>query len=97
MPERESTVQHEDDRVRVNRLSFPAAGDDTGVHTHEFDYIVVPVTGGDLTVISADGSTRDMHQEPGVSYTGTAGTHHNVVSASSQPVVFVEIELKPSR
>ena len=94
MSERESTTQHDDDRIRVNRLSFPRAGDETGVHIHEFDYIVVPVTGGDLTVVGADGSTRELHQVPGVSYTGKAGTHHNVISASSEPVMFVEIEFK---
>ena len=91
---RESTTQHEDDRTRVNRLTFSAAGDETGVHIHDFDYIVVPVTGGDLTVVAADGSTRELRQVPGATYTGAAGTHHNVISASSAPIVFVEIELK---
>jgi beta-alanine degradation protein BauB len=54
----------------------------------------VPVTGGDLTVVAADGTTRELHQSPGMSYTGRAGTHHNVISASNTPVMFVEIELK---
>jgi quercetin dioxygenase-like cupin family protein len=94
MAQRDSTIQHEDGRMRVNRLTFAAAGDETGIHVHEFDYLVVPVTGGDLTVVGADGSTRELHQEPGVSYTGKAGTHHNVVSASAAPVMFVEIEFK---
>jgi quercetin dioxygenase-like cupin family protein len=93
MSEAESTIQHEDDRVRVNRLSFPATGDETGTHTHEFDYVVVPVTGGAL-IASEDGGTRELVQVAGISYRGTAGTHHNVVSASSEPIVFVEIELK---
>ena len=87
-------TQQDDDRVRVNRLTFAAAGDETGVHVHDFDYIVVPVTGGDLTVVAEDGSTRNLHQEPGVSYPGKAGTHHNVISTSPAPVMFVEIELK---
>jgi quercetin dioxygenase-like cupin family protein len=94
MSQRESTTQHEDVRARVNRLTFSAAGDETGIHIHEFDYIVVPVTGGDLTVAAEDGSRRELHQVPGVSYLGAAGTHHNVISASSTPVIFVEIELK---
>ena len=94
MSERESATQHDDYRTRVNQLTFRAAGDETGVHVHEFDYIVVPVTGGDLTVVAADGSSRDLHQVPGVSYTGKAGTNHNVISASPSAVMFVEIELK---
>ena len=94
MSERESIMQHEDDRTRVNRLTFSAAGDETGNHIHDFDYIVVPVTGGDLTVVAEDGSTREMHQVPGFSYTGKAGTNHNVISTSRTPVMFIEIELK---
>lgn len=94
MAQRESLIQHDDDRIRVNRLTFAAAGDETGIHVHDFDYIVVPVTAGELTVVAEDGGSRDLHQEPGVSYRGTAGTHHNVISASSGPIVFVEIELK---
>jgi quercetin dioxygenase-like cupin family protein len=94
MSEAESTIQHEDDRVRVNRLNFATTGDETGVHTHELDYIVVPVTGGTLTVATEDGATRELVQVAGISYRGTAGTHHNVISASSEPIVFVEIELK---
>ncbi len=35
-----------------------------------------------------------MIQEAGASYLGTAGTEHDVISASEQESVFVEIELK---
>jgi quercetin dioxygenase-like cupin family protein len=94
MAQRDSEIQHEDDRIRVNRLTFAARGDETGEHVHDFDYVVIPVSGGDLTVVSPDGSTRELHQVPGVSYRGAGGTNHNVISASSEPVVFVEIELK---
>ena len=94
MSERESLVQLETDSARVNRLTFREAGDETGVHVHDFDYVVVPVTGGDLTIVAEDGSTRELHQVPGESYTGRAGTRHNVISASASTVMFVEIELK---
>ena len=54
----------DDDRVRVTALTF-ADGDETGDHRHEYDYLVVPVTGGTFTVIERDGSTRELAQEAG--------------------------------
>ena len=94
MPHAEAAEFADNDRSRITQWSFAAAGASTGPHVHEFDYIVVPVTGGDLTVISSDGSERAMMQVAGVPYTGTAGTRHNVVASSEGPIVFVEVELK---
>ena len=88
-----STRTTDDDRVRVTTLAF-ADGDETGGHRHEYDYLVVPVTGGTFTVIERDGSTRELAQEAGVAYLGKAGTEHNVINASGRTATFVEIELK---
>lgn len=92
----EATLFHEDDHVRVTRWSFTASGDTTGEHRHEYRYVVVPVTGGSLHVVGADGTPRHMEQHAGEPYNGTAGTHHTVSSESNEPIVFVEIELKNS-
>jgi len=94
MTEAQATQYVDHDRARVTQWSFATAGDATGLHTHEFDYIVVPVTGGELTVVAEDGTATRMVQVAGVPYSGHAGTRHNVVSASSYLVVFVEVELK---
>jgi hypothetical protein len=56
--------------------------------------VVVPITGGRFEVIDVDGSVRTMDQVAGSPYLGTAGTHHDVVSAADGEAVFVEIELK---
>jgi hypothetical protein len=89
--------QHIDHKgARVTQWSFETAGVATGVHTHEFDYIIVPVTGGELEVVADDGTTTRMRQVAGVAYGGLAGTRHNVVSAGADPIVFVEVELKLS-
>jgi quercetin dioxygenase-like cupin family protein len=90
----EAALFHEDDRVRVTRWSFASAGDTTGEHEHEYGYIVVPVTGGDLRVVSADGTSGRMEQRAGQPYAGTASTHHTVISEGDRPIVFVEIEFK---
>ena len=87
-------VTSDDDRVRVTVWTFDAPGQAIGHHRHEFDYVVVPVTGGRFTVIDPDGSERTMEQVAGEPYLGTAGTEHDVVSAADGEAVFVEVELK---
>lgn len=92
MSEATPTVTIDDHEVRVTTWTFDEAGDATSPHVHEFDYIVVPVTGGTFTVTDSDGATREMTQHAGTPYRGSAGTAHNVVA--DVPAVFVEIELK---
>ena len=94
MSEALPTAVSDDDRARVTTWTFRQAGATTGPHTHEFDYIVVPVTGGTFQVTGADGSVTAMTQVPGVPYSRPAGTTHNVTSTSGHEAVFVEIELK---
>ena len=87
-------VNADNDEVRVTTWTFGAAGAATGQHRHEFDYVVVPITGGRFEVVEIDGSVREMNQVAGSPYLGAAGTAHDVVSAAAQEAVFVEIELK---
>jgi beta-alanine degradation protein BauB len=88
-----STTTADDDRVRVTTFTFED-GDETGDHRHEYDYIVVPVTGGTFVITDRDGSVRELAQAAGVAYVGRAGTDHNVVNRSGRAATFVEIELK---
>jgi quercetin dioxygenase-like cupin family protein len=87
-----ASIDLDDARVRVTTWSFARAGDATGPHVHEYDYVVIPVTGGTFTVTNADGTTREMIQRAGSPYRGAAGTDHDVVSSAA--AVFVEVELK---
>lgn len=82
------------DQARVTTWTFEADGAATGQHRHDFDYIVVPVTGGTFTITDADGTVREMTQVAGVPYLRSAGATHDVVNSTGQPAVFVEIELK---
>lgn len=90
----QASVTIDNDQVRVTTWTFEASGDTTGLHRHEYDYIVVPITGGHLTVTTADGDCRDTTQHAGAPYTGSAGTTHTVTGTSSDRLSFVEIELK---
>ncbi len=90
----QATVVIDDQLVRVTTWTFDATGDATGPHVHEYDYIVVPVTGGSFTVVDSDGATREMTQNAGSPYRGNAGTSHNVINSTGVSAVFVEVELK---
>jgi quercetin dioxygenase-like cupin family protein len=93
MPRARSDLTADDDRVRITTWTFEA-GEETGHHRHEYDYIVVPVSGGTFIVTEVDGTTRELTQEAGAAYLGHVGTEHNVTNGSGRTAVFVEIELK---
>lgn len=88
-----STTSADTDRLRITTWSFED-GEDTGHHRHDYDYVVVPITGGTFEVMEPDGTTRQMTQEGAVAYLGHAGTEHNVINRSGGTAVFVEVELK---
>jgi len=85
-------VQIDNDRVRVTEWRFePGAA--TGHHRHEFDYVVVPMTTGSLT-LREDGGDRVADITSGQAYFRKAGVEHDVINETDQVVVFIEIELK---
>ena len=47
------TVQIDEAEVRVTEWRLPP-----GHHRHEYDYVVVPMTDGELTVVVASGTSR---------------------------------------
>src|SRR5690349_8484959 len=86
-----STVQIDNERVVVTEWRF-APGAETGWHRHMHDYVVVPLTDGDLELETPDG-LRISALKKGSSYTRTAGVEHNVINANEFEFAFVEIEL----
>ena len=93
MPNARSVTSTDTDRLRITTWTFDA-GEDTGHHRHEYDYIVVPITGGTFEIAEPDGTTRQITQEAAVAYLGRAGAEHNVTNRSGRTAVFVEVELK---
>jgi quercetin dioxygenase-like cupin family protein len=91
-PQAKSTVQVDNDRVRVTEWRF-APGEATGWHRHELNYVIVPVAGGTIRLESSSGST-DAELVAGRSYYREAVIEHDVVNAGETEVVFVEVELK---
>ena len=87
-----ATEQLGTDAVRVTRWDFPP-GTETGHHRHDYDYVVVPVVPGTLTITDADGQVSDVGIELGVAYERRAGVEHNVANRGDTPIAFVEVEL----
>lgn len=86
------SVQIETNALRVTRWDFPVRGDNTGWHTHEFPYVVVPLFDGRLAITSPEGETASTDLAAGQSYSRPAGIRHDVASDFDDPVAFVEIE-----
>lgn len=92
MIEATATTQAETGSVRVTRWDFPPRSH-TGAHVHQYDYVVVPVTDGTLTITGSDGDVVEAPLGLGVSYTRSAGVAHDVANRTDAPIAFVEIEL----
>ena len=91
-PQAVPTVQIDDERVIVTEWRF-APGAETGWHRHGHDYVVVPMTDGELLLETSEGNrVAPLHK--GQSYNRRVGVEHNVVNNTDHEVVFVEIELK---
>ena len=83
--------QLDDGVVRVTKWTFPP-GTETGAHVHEYDYVVVPITNGALTIeIGEDSSLAPL--AIGASYQRGKGVAHNVANDGDETVAFVEVEL----
>jgi len=85
-------VQIDAPEVRITQWRLPP-GSAIGHHRHEYDYAVVPMTDGELTIIAAEGTSRAPIRA-GQAYFRKAGVEHDVINAGDAPVTFVEIELK---
>jgi quercetin dioxygenase-like cupin family protein len=91
-PQAPSTVHVDNDRVRVTEWRF-APGEATGWHRHEYDYVIVPVLGGTLSMDTGTGTTA-AEIVPGGAYFREAGVEHDVANETGAGIAFVEIELK---
>lgn len=91
-PQAVPTVQIDNDRTRVTEWRF-APGAETGWHQHAMDYVVVPMTTGQLLLETED-DEQTGHLTAGTSYFRELGVRHNVVNANDYEFVFVETEFK---
>ena len=83
----------DDERVRVTRFTFQP-GDETGWHTHGFDYVITALTDCQMKLEMPGGETRDVLVPAGDCYRRDAGVEHNVINGGASKMRFVEVELK---
>ena len=88
----ERTVQTDNEKVLVVTWRFPP-GACLAWHRHEYDYVVVPLTSGTLTVSNSAGSA-EARLVASQSYARYAGVEHRVENRGEQEIVWVEIDLK---
>jgi beta-alanine degradation protein BauB len=88
-----SEVQVDTPEVRVTEWRL-SPGSATGHHIHEMDYVIVPVTPGEMTIV-ANGERSKAELRAGKSYFRKAGVEHDVLNETAAEIVFLEVELKP--
>ena len=88
-----SDVQIDNAEVRVTEWRLEP-GSATGHHRHEMDYVIVPVTNSDMTIVAPDGTRSVAELRIGKSYFRKAGVEHDVLNETKDTIVFLEVELK---
>ena len=82
-----------DTRTRVTRFDFEP-GQQTGWHTHEYDYVITALSDCHMALEEPGGETRQVTVPAGTAYRRLEGVNHNVINAGTAPMSFVEVELK---
>jgi len=91
-PKGTPTVKIDNERVRVTQWHF-VPGAETGHHRHEYDYIVLPLSSGNLRIVDNEGAETLSALAIGEPYFRPAGVEHNVINTNSQEFTFIEVEL----
>lgn len=89
-----SEVQIDTAEVRVTEWRL-SPGSATGHHIHEMDYVIVPLTSGEMTIVAPNGERSKGQLAVGKSYFRKAGVEHDVLNETAAEIVFLEVELKP--
>ena len=84
-------VDNED--VRVTEYHF-IPGAETTFHKHIFDYVVIPLTDGELLLINSEGEEIRSNLSRGLSYFLNSGVEHNVINVGKKDLIFIELEIK---
>ncbi|MZR29768.1 cupin domain-containing protein [Sneathiella litorea] len=79
-------------RTRVTEWRFKERGDATGWHTHEYDYVVVPLFDGYLDIDLPNGEKIRAELKTGVPYFREVGVEHNVKNGNDFECAFIEVE-----
>ena len=88
-----ATIQIDNEGIRVTEYSFNK-NEETGFHIHQWDYVVIPLTNGQLLLIDDNEVETTTTLIKGESYYRKAGVSHNVINKGKEKLVFIEVEIK---
>ncbi|MBP7001255.1 MAG: nuclear transport factor 2 family protein [Amaricoccus sp.] len=91
-PQATPVTHIEDDRFRVTEWRFEP-GAETGWHRHGHDYVIVPLTDGELLLEEPGGAARRAPLARHAPYSRREGVEHNVVNGGAGPLAFLEVEV----
>ena len=91
-----SFIQVDNNLVRVTKFLF-LPGDETTMHKHNFDYIVTPITDGELLLVDKQGIKSNHTLKSTETYFRKAGIEHNVINNGNSKLIFIETELKNTK
>lgn len=84
----------DNDRVIVTEWRF-APGAHTGWHKHAYNYVVVPLTTGQLKIQTSKDEFVIADLVTGVPYYRDLGVEHDVINHNDYEFAFIEVEMKP--
>jgi quercetin dioxygenase-like cupin family protein len=93
MPVKTPTILLDTDKMRILHIST-APGERTGLHTHEFDHLVVMFDAGQSRALLEGGIERVLQSAPRIHKINPAGIVHDVCNDSDHRMDFIEIEFK---
>ena len=88
-----ANIQIDNERIRVTEYSFDK-NEETGFHIHQWDYVVIPQTDGQLLLIDDNEVETTATLTKGKPYYRKAGISHNVINNGKEKLVFIELEIK---
>jgi len=91
--EASATQLVDDALVRVTRFDFEP-GAETGWHTHGMNYVITTLTECVMQLEEPGGGSRTVTIPNGTAYRRDKGVEHNVINGGTDPMAFIEVEIK---
>ena len=85
--------QINNENVKVTKFTLKP-DESTGFHTHELDYVIVPITDGELKLIDKQNKEVFAKLIAGEPYFKKKGVEHNVINNGGSIMIFIEVEIK---
>ena len=79
--------------VKVSKFTLKPKSS-TGFHLHSLDYVIIPITDGNLKLVDKKKQESFATLKVGHPYFRKKGIEHNVINIGSKTIIFIEVEIK---